>query len=34
MRRFGGPNKEMRSISRAEKLWVKCGVGMKRSGMT
>jgi hypothetical protein len=26
MRRFGGPDKEMRSISRADKLRVKAGV--------
>jgi hypothetical protein len=30
MRRFGGPHKEMRSISRADKLWVEAGVGMFR----
>jgi hypothetical protein len=28
MRRFDGPDKEMRSISRADKLWVEGGVGM------
>jgi hypothetical protein len=34
LRRFGRPNREMRSISRADKMWVEGGVGMKRSGMT
>jgi hypothetical protein len=29
LRRFGGPDKEMRSISRADKLWVKAGVGVR-----
>jgi hypothetical protein len=29
MRRFGGPNKEMRSISRVDKLWVEDGVGVR-----
>jgi hypothetical protein len=32
--RFGGPDKEMRSISRAGKLCWSNGVGMERSGMT
>jgi hypothetical protein len=31
MRRFGGPNKEMRSISRADKLWVAVCVGMSEA---
>jgi hypothetical protein len=34
LQRFGGPNKEMRNISRVDKLWAECGVGMERSGMT
>jgi hypothetical protein len=34
MRWFGGPDKEMRSISRADKLWQRFAVGMERSGMT
>jgi hypothetical protein len=34
MRWFGGPNKEMCSISRADKLWVEYGVGLKRGRMT
>jgi hypothetical protein len=28
MRRFGSPDKEMRGISRADKLWVECDAGM------
>jgi hypothetical protein len=31
---IGGPNKEMRSISKAAKLCRSNGVGMERSGMT
>jgi hypothetical protein len=34
LRRFGGPNKEMRSISRAGKMCRNNGVGMERSAMT
>jgi hypothetical protein len=30
---FGGPDKEMHSISRANKLWVECAVGVRHSGM-
>jgi hypothetical protein len=29
MRRFGGPNKRLRSKRRADKLWVKAGVGVR-----
>jgi len=31
--RFASPNKQMRSICRACKMWVEWGVGMERSGM-
>jgi hypothetical protein len=34
MRRFGGPDKEMRSISKADKLCRSNGVGMELSEMT
>jgi hypothetical protein len=31
LRRFGGPNKQMRSICRADKMWVEAGVGMSEA---
>ncbi|MHB9291286.1 putative DNA-3-methyladenine glycosylase II [Hollandina sp. SP2] len=34
LRRFGGPNKKTRSVSRADKLCRSNGVEMERSGMT